>query len=223
VTSSDTILIEPNRLFRQGLKYLLSDTGFDVSAEFNTVDLALGSGTTSTTVDLVISSQSVKDEAELRALREAFPTARLMVLADNLSVDVLRAAIDGGADGFLVKNISPEVLIQSLQLVMLGEKVFPADVASMLIDMNGTEPQRSVCSLSPCEQEILGALVTGTTNRVIAIRLGITEAAVKAHMKTLLRRIGVNNRTMAAIWAVNNGFNADGVLLSNRRFHAVFG
>jgi two-component system, NarL family, nitrate/nitrite response regulator NarL len=211
MTSSCTILIEPNRLFRQGLKHRLSGTRFEVGAEFNTVELALEAGETAGTPDLVISGQPVNNEAELRALREAFPTARIVVLADDLSVDVLRAAMGGGADGFLIKNVSPEALIQSLQLVMVGEKVFPTNLAAMLLNLSSMpSPLNSIRGVSPRENEILQALVTGASNKMIAIKLGITEATVKVHLKTLLRKIDVNNRTQAAIWAMNNGFTADG-------------
>ena len=221
MTSSRTILIETNRLFRDGLKHLLNGTRFEVGAEFNTVDLARAAETAETP-DLVISGQAVTDEADLRALRDAFPTARIVVLADDLSVDVLRAAMGGGADGFLSKSVSPEALIQSLQLVMLGEKVFPTNLASMLLDMTAAGPQHSVRGLSPREQEILQALVTGASNKMIAIKLGITEATVKVHLKTLLRKIDVNNRTQAAIWAMNNGVTADGAPVPTRGLQAVY-
>ena len=56
-----------------------------------------------------------------------------MVLASDMSVDVLRDAMNSGADGFLMKDVSPEALIQSLQLIMLGEKVFPTNLAAMLL------------------------------------------------------------------------------------------
>jgi len=221
MTSSRTILIETNRLFRDGLKHLLNGTRFEVGAEFNTVDLARASAETAETPDLVISGQAVTDEADLRALREVFPTAKIVVLADGLSVEALRAAMGGGADGFLSKSVSPEALIQSLQLVMLGEKVFPTNLASMLLDMNAISPQNSIRGLSPREQEILQALVTGASNKVIAYKLGITEATVKVHLKTLLRKIDVNNRTQAAIWAMNNGFTADSAPVPTRGLHAV--
>src|SRR3954449_10530806 len=186
MTSSHTLLIEPNRLFRQGLKHLLAGTRFEVGAEFNTVALALEAGEAAGTPDLVISGQPVKDETELRALREVFPTARIVVLADDLSVDVLRAAMGGGADGFLSKNLSPEALIQSLQLVMLGEKVFPTNLAAMLLNLGSApSPLNSVRGLSPREQEILQVLATGASNKMIANRLNITEATVKIHLKTL--------------------------------------
>jgi two-component system nitrate/nitrite response regulator NarL len=222
MTSSQTILIEPNRLFRQGLKHLLAGTRFEVGVEFNTVELALAAGESAGTPDLVISGQPVKDEAELRALREVFPTARIVVLADDLSVDVLRAAMGGGADGFLIKTVSPEALIQSLQLVMLGEKVFPTNLAAMLLDLSSApSPLNSVRGMTPREIEILQALVTGASNKMIANRLGIMEATVKVHLKTLLRKIDVNNRTQAAIWAMNNGFTADSAPVPTRALHAV--
>jgi two-component system, NarL family, nitrate/nitrite response regulator NarL len=220
MTSSHTLLIEPNRLFRQGLKHLLAGTRFEVGTEFNTVELALAAGESAGTPDLVISGQPVKDEAELRTLREVFPTARIVVLADDLSVDVLRVAMGGGADGFLIKTVSPEALIQSLQLVVIGEKVFPTNLAAMLLDMTASGPLNSVRGVSPREQQILQLLVTGASNKMIAIRLGITEATVKVHLKTLLRKIDVNNRTQAAIWAMNNGVTADGAA-PTRGLHAV--
>jgi two-component system nitrate/nitrite response regulator NarL len=221
MTSSHTLLIEPNRLFRQGLKHLLAGTRFEVGTEFNTVELALAAGESAGTPDLVISGQPVKDEAELRTLREVFPTARIVVLADDLSVDVLRVAMGGGADGFLIKTVSPEALIQSLQLVVIGEKVFPTNLAAMLLDMTAPGPLNSVRGVSPREQQILQLLVTGASNKMIAIRLGITEATVKVHLKTLLRKIDVNNRTQAAIWAMNNGFTADSAPAPTPALHAV--
>ena len=222
MTSSRTILIETNRLFREGLKHLLSGTRFEVGAEFNTVDLALAAAETVETVELVISGQPVTGDADLRAIREAFPTARIVVLADDLSVDVLRAAMRGGVAGFLIKTVSPEALIQSLQLILLGEKVFPTNLASMLLDMTAAGPQHSVRGLSPREREILQHLVMGASNKLIANRLGITEATVKVHLKTLLRKIDVNNRTQAAIWAMNNGVTADGAPIPTRGLQAVY-
>ena len=145
-----------------------------------------------------------------------------MVLADDFAVDALRDAMNAGADGYLMKDVSPEALIQSLELVMMGEKVFPTNLASMLLNLDSTpSPMNSIRGLSPREQEILQALVTGASNKLIAIRLGITEATVKVHLKTLLRKIDVNNRTQAAIWAMNNGFSADGVAVPTRSLQAV--
>jgi two-component system, NarL family, nitrate/nitrite response regulator NarL len=130
--------------------------------------------------------------------------------------------MNAGADGYLMKDVSPEALLQSLELVMMGEKVFPTNLAAMLFELNNaSSPVNSVRGLSPREQEILRALVTGSSNKLIAIKLGITEATVKVHLKTLLRKIDVNNRTQAAIWAMNNGFTAEGAPIPTRGLYAV--
>jgi two-component system nitrate/nitrite response regulator NarL len=222
MTSSHTILIECNQLFRQGLKHLLADTRFAVDVEFGTMDQALVNAEPATTSGLVIMGQFSKEPGNLGLLRNAYPNARIMVLASDLSVDALRDAMTCGADGFLMKDVSPEALIQSLQLIMLGEKVFPTNLAAMLLDLNSApSPMNSLRGLSPREQEISQALVTGASNKLIANRLGITEATVKVHLKTLLRKIDVNNRTQAAIWAMNNGFTAGDAAAPTRNLHAM--
>jgi two-component system nitrate/nitrite response regulator NarL len=207
MTSSHTILIEPNRLFREGLKHLLAGTRFEVELEFGTMEPAVGEAIAS---GLVIIGEAGKEPGDLPRLRDAYPDARIVVLASDLTVDALRDAMNAGADGFLMKDVSPEALIQSLELILIGEKVYPTNLASMLLDLSSApSPLNSIRGLSPREQEILQALMTGASNKLIAIRLGITEATVKVHLKTLLRKIDVSNRTQAAIWAMNNGFVAN--------------
>jgi two-component system nitrate/nitrite response regulator NarL len=145
-----------------------------------------------------------------------------VALASDFAVDALRDAMNAGADGYLMKDVSPEALLQSLELVMMGEKVFPTNLAAMLFELNNaSSPVNSVRGQSPREQEILRTLVTGSSNKLIAIKLGITEATVKVHLKTLLRKIDVNNRTQAAIWAMNNGFTAEGAPIPTRGLYAV--
>ena len=150
---------------------------------------------------------------DLEQLRLAYPAARLVVLAERVTIDGVRDAMAAGIDGFLAKAVSPEALVQSLQLVLLGETVYPTNLASLLAEVGAAAPQGSLRGLSPREQEILQLLVSGASNKLIAIRLGIAEATVKVHLKTMLRKIDVSNRTQAAVWAMNNGFTpvpADG-------------
>jgi len=203
-----TTLIEPNRLFRDGLKYLLAGTRFAVSAEFSTPEPALAQADTGTAPELLIAGQANPTAEDLQVLRGTYPAAKIVVLADQVTLDGLRDAMAAGIDGFLVKSVSPEALVQSLQLIMIGEKVFPTNLAALLAEMDPPAPQGTLRGISPREQDILRSLVTGASNKAIANRLGITEATVKVHLKTLLRKIDVNNRTQAAIWAMNNGFSA---------------
>ena len=219
MTEQDTILIEPNRLFREGIKHLLAGSPFRLTSEYASIEQAVTANVQS--CKLVIVDYPVDADETLADLRAGFPKSRIVVLASELSADRLKAAMGAGADGYLLKDVSPEALIQSLQLVMLGEKVFPTNLAAMLLDMTAAGPQHSVRGLSPREQEILQALVTGASNKMIANKLGITEATVKVHLKTLLRKIDVHNRTQAAIWAMNNGFTADSAPAPTPALHAV--
>src|SRR3546814_70355 len=122
----------------------------------------------------------------------------------------LAACLHAGAAAFLLKDISLEALIHSLKLAMLGQKVMPTELAMALINgATGMQPAggRSIADygLSDREMEILRCLVNGDANKVIANRLDITEATVKVHMKSLLRKITAATRTQAAIWALNQG------------------
>jgi len=201
-----TTLIDPNRLFRDGLRSLLAGTRFAVAAEFGTPGQALAHAGSEITAGLLVLGQATPNANDLQGLRETHPAARIVVLADRVTIDGLRDAMAAGADGFLAKTVSPEALVQSLQLVMMGEKVYPTNLASLLAEAGAPVPQASLRGISLREQEILRLLVTGASNKLIAIRLGIAEATVKVHLKTLLRKIDASNRTQAAIWALNNGF-----------------
>jgi two-component system nitrate/nitrite response regulator NarL len=151
----------------------------------------------------------------LKRLRAACPESKIIVLSNSLVPRTLAQALDVGVDGFLLKNISLEGLTQSLNLVMLGEKVFPTQLAGLLAE-GKARPERPIfraavrpSGLSEREAAILRCLVFGYPNKVIADQLQMTEASVKVHLKAVLRKIHASNRTQAAIWAINNGFQAD--------------
>jgi len=117
--------------------------------------------------------------------------------------------------GFCLTTSRPEVLIKSLELVMLGESILPFEVLRSLMDVrpqkqsqplqdNTAEPKLSdvkECKLSAREAQILTCLTKGEPNKVIARKLDITEATIKVHVQAILRKIGASNRTQAAMWA----------------------
>jgi len=152
--------------------------------------------------------------AVVETLKAACPDARLVLLTGKLDGGVMARAIQAGADGFLMKDISIEGLAQSLRLVMMGEKVLPSDLAALLI--SGKVSGNDTASLpqlrkgvSQREAQILRYLLNGDSNKMIANHLNITEATVKVHLKSLLRKINASNRTQAAIWALNNGIGGE--------------
>ncbi|HZD54084.1 MAG TPA: response regulator transcription factor, partial [Woeseiaceae bacterium] len=131
-------------------------------------------------------------------------------LADrHFRPETLLAAMSSGADGVILSELSPEAFMQSLRLVSLGEKVLPAQLATLLMDRNLGNPlvpsEVREIGLSEREIDILKLLVGGHSNKAIAIRLDIAEATVKVHVKSVLHKIRVGNRTQAAVWALGHG------------------
>jgi two-component system nitrate/nitrite response regulator NarL len=212
-----TLLIDRSKLFREGMKMLLADSLFPVTAEAVSLEegLKLIDGDFRPILVLLDVLDGRDDEAQfILALKERHPDARLVVLADRLSTQLLTWSLALGVDGYLLKDISPEALKQSLSLVLLGEKVFPTDLATLLV--NGkVDLQRQlragglIKGLSERELQILKCLLNGYSNKLIANHLNITEGTVKVHLKAVLKKINVRNRTQAAIWALNRGL-ADG-------------
>lgn len=208
----NTLLIGRNRLFLEGLKSLLRGSSFDVRAEVSCVG-AMDEIDDDETADLILIE--LRGDvgalvADLRQLREDMANTPVVVLTDERDPRALAACLSAGADAFLLKDISLEALIHSLKLAMLGQKVMPTELAAALL--NGVGGVQAVdgkavesYGLSDRELEILRCLVNGDANKVIANRLDITEATVKVHMKSLLRKIKAGNRTQAAIWALNHG------------------
>jgi two-component system nitrate/nitrite response regulator NarL len=110
-----------------------------------------------------------------------------------------------------LSNISKEVLTHSLRLILLGETVFPSQLATawatgQLRQNASSDVGKALEVLTQREAEILGCLTEGSPNKMIARQLGITEATVKIHVKSLIRKIGVQNRTQAALWAIQVGY-----------------
>ncbi|ALG71022.1 transcriptional regulator [Azospirillum thiophilum] len=208
----NVFLIDANKLFREGMKRLFEGTPFNVVGEAGTLREGLSSLDTGTTPDLILIDlpSGADEEVEaMRVLREAHPSIRIVILTNDLCTRRLSAALGAGAGGYLLKDIACEALMQSLKLVMMGEKVFPTHLAALLVsgrtDDMGTELPTRRKGLSQREVQILRCLLNGNSNKMIANHLNITEATVKVHLKSLLRKINASNRTQAAIWALNNG------------------
>ena len=208
----NTLLVGRNRLFLEGLKSLLKGSSFDVCGEVTGVG-EIDEAVDVEDLDLILielRGDVVLLVQDLRQLQDDLPEVPVVVLTDERDPRTLAACLNAGADAFLLKDISLEALIHSLKLAMMGQKVMPTDLAAALINgAVGAAPldnkRIEEYGLSDREQEILRCLVYGDANKVIANRLNITEATVKVHMKSLLRKIKAGNRTQAAIWALNHG------------------
>jgi two-component system nitrate/nitrite response regulator NarL len=209
------IIVSKNEILREGLRRILTDQGFTVErtvTQADEIDLA-------DEEDTIVLIDSVIFEDALRIctnLRERFAQLRIVLMTDDYSFEnVSRAFASHAVDGYLVKAMSCEPLAGALRLVALGEKVVPSQIVESLSGNQvraGTTNWQSRftgASLSSREIEILRCLVDGDPNKIISRRLNITDATVKVHIKAILRKLRVKNRTQAAIWAVERGLTAD--------------
>jgi two-component system, NarL family, nitrate/nitrite response regulator NarL len=205
--ATSIFLIDPHKLFRSCLVRLLKGSEFQVVTEVATVTEALSCGYPWPALILIDPLAGEQGAAAITRLRRVAPSARIVVLANKIEADSLPLLLEAGADGCLLKDTTVEALVEGLRLVMLGEKVFPSCCIMSLILKRpiGAGARIGGNRLSQREKQILCHLQDGGSNKQIGLRLDITEATVKVHLKSLLRKIGVANRTQAAIWAMNNG------------------
>jgi two-component system nitrate/nitrite response regulator NarL len=170
---------------------------------------AAGNGPAPALIVYVSSGVIEETASAVDALLGAYDGARLLLLSSAMSVEELGACLRMGARGYLLNTISKDALIHSLALIALGETVFPSDLAYALMSggdaLARTAGSPKLPELTLREVDILHCLTEGMANKQIARRLGIREATVKIHVKSLIGKLGVANRTQAALWGVRAG------------------
>ena len=204
------------QLFREGLKRLIAGSEFAFVGEaeglaeaYRLVEPGNRSAIRPDIVITALDGREVAEQAEwLRRFRAALPEVRILALTDAARASALAPALRAEIDGHLLKDVSADVLVRSLRLVMDGQQVFPAGAMASLPGATVERSDKpSQLSLSAREQEIIRLLVNGRSNKQIAQGLSIPDATVKVHMKSLLRKMRASNRTQAAIWGFNNGYS----------------
>ncbi|ANK79453.1 MAG: hypothetical protein TEF_00620 [Rhizobiales bacterium NRL2] len=207
---TDATIIARDALLREGLKSMLKDSEFSIVEELPEIDDSPPYENDGTALVLFDAASCDDVAAGLQMARARFPGAFIAVVSDSREAATFRTCIGAGADGYLVRDVSREALLQSLRLIMLGERVLPTSLAAEAISDGMAQPldrgaELGALGLTEREQTVLRHLVDGDSNKEIARRLGVTEATVKIHMKGLLRKLRLTNRTQAAVWAIEQG------------------
>jgi NarL family two-component system response regulator LiaR len=147
----------------------------------------------------------------MRELRRRLPASRVIVLTSFADDARLLPAIRAGAAGYLLKNAEPKELARAIRAADAGEALLDPAVAARLVnalaEQPGEEPRER---LTRREQEVLELIARGLSNKLIARELGIAEKTVKTHVGHLLAKLGVTDRTQAALYAVRAGLVAPG-------------
>ena len=133
-----------------------------------------------------------------------FPFTKFALMSGEASSEAANEAMKNGAKGFLPKSLSAEKMVNAIQLILAGDIYFPYEIAMQATKKKGKEEYRG---LSKKEIEVLRGLCAGLSNKEIARDLDRQEVTVKLHVKNILKKLGVKNRTSAALTAKSEGFS----------------
>jgi two-component system, NarL family, nitrate/nitrite response regulator NarL len=227
-----TVLVGQCSLLREGLTHILcaAESRFRIVASAASIyDLVLGPMEQHQPLLLIIESGSdpLAMANQIAAFKDHHPSGRVAVLADQYVFPRVLSAFRAGANAYFLKVVASNAFIKALELVMLGETILPPELLSYVrnrtyavkdpVDVRGLEihPDRppptdpfELPELSSREENILRCIGEGDPNKIIARKIGIAEGTVKVHVKAILRKIRVGNRTQAAIWLMNNPASA---------------
>ena len=144
--------------------------------------------------------------ATIERLRTASPATRVLVLTSFLDDDKIFPAVRAGAAGYLLKDAQPDDLVAAIRTVSEGKAQLDPSVAARVLEELAADTRTPAPELLTArEREVLALLARGLANKAIARELGVTEKTVKTHVSNILGKLGVHDRTQAALYAVRQG------------------
>jgi two-component system, NarL family, response regulator LiaR len=205
------LIADDHAVVRQGLKTFLElqddiEVVEDVADGEAAVAAAEREAPDVVLMDLVM--PGVDGVEAIRRIREGRPQARVLVLSSFLDDERLFPAVRAGAAGYLLKDVEPRELVKAIRTVHGGEALLHPAVAARLMDevaAGGPAPEPGGEGLTDREREVLTLIARGLANKLIARELSISEKTVKAHVSSILGKLGVTDRTQAALYAVRSG------------------
>ena len=210
------LLIDDHALVRKGIEELLQSRGVQVVASVGSgeegVRRALELPADLILLDVKMPGMTgIETLKQLRASGVSTPVVMLTMSREDAD---LSAALRGGAQGYLLKDIEPEELLPALEAALHGDHVVAREMVGTLVRLVRSEagPERDTrrppapfAELTPRELEILERLADGFSNKMIARALEIADGTVKLHVKAILRKLGLRSRVEAAVSAVEHG------------------
>lgn len=211
------LIVDDHPIVRQGLRsWLASRDGIEVVGDAGDGESALPlvSGLRPDVVLMDLAMPGMGGLAAIRAVTDLGLGTRVLVLTSFSSQDQVIPAIQAGAAGYLLKDSAPEEVERAVRAVHHGEGRLDPSVAGLVMAQvaNAAAPSPSPSDglhlLTPRETEVLRLLAEGLSNRALAERLFVSEKTVKTHVSSILAKLGLADRTQAALYAVRHGLAA---------------
>ena len=203
------LVVDDHAVVRQGLRGLLElQDGIEVVGDAadgaQGVEAATELRPDVILIDLVM--PVLDGVSAMRLLRERLPDVRVIVVTSFLDDDKLLPALRAGAAGYLLKNAEPQEVVRAVRAAHAGQTILDPVVAARLVETLAADDRGDpIDRLTPREREVLVLIGRGFANKRIALELGLAEKTVKAHVGHVLAKLGVSDRTQAAIAAVRAG------------------
>jgi DNA-binding NarL/FixJ family response regulator len=201
------LIADDHAVVRQGLRTFL-----DVQEEIEVVGEAADGEEALAAVERIgpdvvlmdLAMPGVDGVEAIRRMRERGDAARVIVLTSFVEDDRLFPAVRAGAAGYLLKDVQPEELVSAIRAVHAGESPIDPAVAGRLLESVALRDDAHA-ELTAREREVLCLVARGRPNKLIARDLGVSEKTVKTHVSNILAKLGVDDRTQAALYAVRIG------------------
>ena len=203
------VIADDHEVVRAGLRVMLSDSAFEVVGEAGNGDEAVQMSMNSSPDVVLLDVRMPRQDgfAALRRIRSSNPRLPVVMFSAHENPRFIALAYAGGAAGFVLKSSSRDSLIAALHDAVEGRVTWKRRNLPNLGDTEFHEDESTEVEVSftPRERQILGKLSDGLTNKQIAQEIDISYETIKEHVQHILQKIGVTDRTQAAVWAVRKG------------------
>ena len=202
------VIADDHAVVRQGLRTFLElQDDVEVVGEAADGETAVGAAARLkpdvALMDLVM--PRVGGEEAIRRIAEVSPATRVLVLTSFAEDEKLFPALRAGAAGYLLKDVQPSELVGAIRAADAGETILHPTVAARLVEDVARRPPAPRAPLTERELDVLRLIARGMANKLIALELGVAERTVKTHVSHILGKLGLSDRTQAALWAVREG------------------
>jgi DNA-binding NarL/FixJ family response regulator len=221
------VLVEDHAILREGLKALIEiESDFDIVGEFGSVEDCLA-GLAGLQPDLLLTDLALPGRSGIELLAEMqrlSPLTRKLVLTAHENEEYIRAALNAGANGYVLKDANSAELMLAIRTVSLGQQFLCKAIASKILSgyLSGHAPgdQRTAApavtqSITEREREVLTRIALGNSNKLIARELGVSPKTVEKHRSNLMRKLQLHNAAAITMFAIRNGMTGSSPLTSN--------